>query len=82
MKVKVIGPGCKKCQSLEEKVRDIINQLGIRAEVEKVRDLKQIIDYGVLLTPALVIDGEVKVSGRIPNEKEIIDWLQERAGKR
>lgn len=73
--VKVLGPGCPKCRALEEEVRRVVAELGLPVEVEKVSDISEIIQYGVVLTPALVVDGEVKVSGRVPNRKEIEEWL-------
>lgn len=73
--VKVLGPGCPKCRALEEEVRRVVAELGLPVEVEKVSDIGEIVKYGIALTPALVVDGEVKVSGRLPNRKEIEEWL-------
>lgn len=75
MKVEVLGTGCAKCHKLEETVRDLVKENDIDAEVVKVEDLKVISGYGVFMTPALVVDGEVKVAGKLPKESEILKWL-------
>ncbi|MGM0366818.1 MAG: thioredoxin family protein [Actinomycetota bacterium] len=71
MKIQILGSGCPKCKKTEENARKAIKNLGIEAEVEKVTDVNQIIDYGVMTTPALAVDGEVKFSGKIPLVQEI-----------
>jgi small redox-active disulfide protein 2 len=76
MKVEVLGSGCKKCQALEEQARAAVAQLGVEAEVEHVTDMRRIAGYGVLSTPALVIDGKVKCAGRLPSADELKKWLQ------
>jgi len=73
--------GCKKCHALEEQTRAALQELGVQAEVEHVTDLKRIMAYGVLATPALVVDGQVKVAGRLPSVEEIKSWLQAEAAK-
>jgi small redox-active disulfide protein 2 len=75
MKVEVLGVGCAKCHKLEEMVREIVKKHGIDAQVEKVEDIKVFGQYGVFMTPALVVDGEVKVAGKVPKEAEIVKWL-------
>ena len=74
--VKILGTGCAKCKILDKRVRQICTKNGISADIEKVEDINKIIEFGVMSTPALVIDGEVKATGRIPKENEIIRWLQ------
>lgn len=59
-------------------MRETVKELGIEAEVVKVKDIKTITNYGVMLTPALVVDGVVKVAGKVPNIEEIMDWVKER----
>ena len=71
MKIKILGTGCPKCQQLEEATRDAIKDLGIDAEVEKVKDIVKIMEYPVLTTPALVIDEKVVLSGRVPARDEV-----------
>jgi small redox-active disulfide protein 2 len=75
MKVEVLGVGCAKCHKLEEMVQEIVKKHGIDAEVVKVEDIKVFGQYGVFMTPALVVDGEVKVAGKLPKEAEILKWL-------
>jgi small redox-active disulfide protein 2 len=75
MKVEVLGVGCAKCHKLEELVQEIVKKHGIDAEVVKVEDIKVFGRYGVFMTPALVVDGEVKVAGKLPKEAEILKWL-------
>ncbi|MHB8203706.1 MAG: thioredoxin family protein [Desulfomonilaceae bacterium] len=75
MKVEILGVGCAKCHKLEEMVRDIVKKNSIDAEVVKVEDLKVFGQYGVFMTPALVVDGQVKVAGMLPKESDILTWL-------
>ena len=75
MDVKVLGPGCMKCKKLYEQVDQSIKQLGLNANLVKVEKIDEIIRFGVLATPALVINGEVKVAGRLPNAAELTNWL-------
>ncbi len=70
-KVEVLGMGCPKCQATLKNVEEALQRLGIEAEVTKVEDLTEITSRGVMVTPALVIDGEIKVSGRVPSVIEI-----------
>ena len=75
MVIKVLGPGCPKCQQTEKVVKEAIAEAGISAEVEKVTDMMKIAGYGVFGTPAVVINGEVKSVGKIPKKDEIKKWL-------
>ncbi|MGE5456787.1 MAG: thioredoxin family protein [Methanococcaceae archaeon] len=77
MLVKVLGSGCTKCKNLEAKVREIIEKNSIPAEVIKVQDIQEIIGYGVMSTPALVINEKVKSYGVIPKDDQILTWLRE-----
>lgn len=74
-KIQILGTGCPKCMKLEELSRKAADELGIEYEVEKVKDIKQIMNFGVMMTPALVVDGEVKVAGRVPSLEEIKKYL-------
>ena len=76
MKIEILGVGCAKCHKREELVRDIVSKEGISADISKVEDFKKIMNYGVMTTPALVVDGEVKAAGRIPSEDQIKNWLK------
>jgi small redox-active disulfide protein 2 len=77
MVIKVLGPGCANCRRLEESVREAVSRTGIAAEVVKVDDVAEIMSYGVLSTPGLVVDEELKVSGRVPSADEIARILRE-----
>ena len=76
MEIKVLGTGCKKCKAFEQQVRKIVESNNIEANVQKEEDLLQIMAYGVMSTPALVINEKVVVKGRVPNEKEILELLK------
>ncbi len=71
MEIKILGTGCKKCNELEEATKKTVTVLGINATIGKEEDMMNIMSYGVNRTPALVVDGKVVVSGRVPNEKEL-----------
>lgn len=75
MDIKVLGTGCPKCKALEKAVIDSLTELEIKADVSKVEDIMLIMQYGVMNTPALVIDGKVVLSGRLPNNKELKNLL-------
>jgi small redox-active disulfide protein 2 len=74
-KVTVYGPGCVKCKKTEELVRQVIAETGASAAVEKVSDVQAIVAAGVMSTPAVAVDGEVKLSGRIPTSDELRQWI-------
>ena len=76
MQIKILGTGCAKCQRLEQLTREVVAELGIEAQFDHVRDMKMIMAYPVMTTPALVIDEAVKVSGRMPSKDEIAGWLK------
>lgn len=78
MKIEILGTGCPKCKKLTELTRNIIQELDITVEITKVTDINKIIEYGVMVTPALVIDGEIKVVGKIPGKEDIIKWVTEK----
>lgn len=72
MEIKILGPGCPKCKTLEQLTRQVVEQNGIDATVTKVEDIVAIMNYGVMTTPALVIDGKVVLKGRVPSADELI----------
>jgi small redox-active disulfide protein 2 len=76
MEIRVFGPGCANCIKLEKVVVEVIREMGITEQVQKVSDIKEMLSYGIMSTPALVIDGKVKFSGRIPSKDEIKKYLQ------
>ncbi len=75
MKVEILGVGCAKCTKLYDMVSELVKRKNLNAEVVKVEDLKVFSHYGVFMTPALVVDGQVKVAGKVPKESEILKWL-------
>lgn len=75
--VKVLGTGCKKCQTLEAKVRDLVATNQIDATVEKVTDIQEMVNYGIMMTPGLIINEKVKSFGIIPKDDQLISWLKE-----
>ena len=77
MNIKVLGPGCAKCHALEDAVKAVVKELQLDAQVEKVKDMKQILAYNILMTPGLVINEKVVAAARIPNAAEIKGWLNE-----
>jgi len=81
MKIKVLGTGCAKCKKLYSEAEKAVTTSGINVELEKVENIDEIMKYGVMMTPALVIDGEVKTSGRIPHASEIVTLIKTAAVK-
>ncbi|MFT5874190.1 MAG: small redox-active disulfide protein 2 [Clostridium sp.] len=75
MIIKVLGSGCANCKKLEENTKKAVEELGIEATIEKVEDFKKIMAYGVMKTPALVVDEKVKIMGRVPSSDEIKKYL-------
>lgn len=71
MKIEILGVGCFKCKQLTANTRDAVNELNIKAEISKVTDIDKITEYGVIMTPALAIDGKVVSSGKVPSKDEI-----------
>ncbi len=72
MEIKVLGPGCAKCQQTEKIVKEAVAEAGVDAQVEKITDIMKIMTYGVMGTPAVVVDGQVKSSGKVPKKEEVI----------
>ena len=79
MNIKILGPGCANCHNLEKQTRKALDQLGIDAQIENVTDYGDIMGYGVMKTPGLVIDEEVVVYGRVPKADEIAQLIGRRA---
>jgi len=71
MQILVIGPGCAKCKTLAQYTEQAVNELGVTAEINKVTDLKQIMALGVMMTPALAVNGTLKVVGKVPGVAEL-----------
>ena len=76
MKIEVLGTGCPKCKKTIENAQKAVKDLGIDAEIVKVEKIDDIMKYGVMMTPALAIDGQVKVAGKIPSAEQIAEWIK------
>ncbi|MFA5354122.1 MAG: thioredoxin family protein [Thermodesulfovibrionales bacterium] len=76
MKIEVVGSGCSKCAELKKRAKEAVAITGIEATVEHVYDMNKIIERGIFMTPALVIDGKTVVSGKIPSVEEIVEFLR------
>jgi len=74
-KLQILGTGCPKCKKLTENTEAAAKALGIEYEIEKITDINKIMKFGVMMTPALVVDREVKVAGKVPSADEIAKWL-------
>jgi len=75
MEIKVLGPGCPKCEATKKNVEEAVNESGLNADITKVTDTMEIAKHGVFGTPAVVVDGEVKCVGKIPKKDEIKGWI-------
>jgi len=75
-KLKVLGPGCSRCEQLAQSAKVAAEELGLEYELEKITDLNRFIDYGVMMTPGLVVDGELKVHGKVPSVDELKELFQ------
>ncbi|HGE69456.1 TPA: thioredoxin family protein [Candidatus Poribacteria bacterium] len=76
MKIEILGTGCPKCKKTLENVQKAVKDLKIEAEIVKVEKIDDIMKYGVMITPALAINGEVKVAGKIPSPEQIAEWIK------
>jgi small redox-active disulfide protein 2 len=77
LEIKILGPGCARCDKLERDVRSLLTEMNVPAEIQHVRDPMAIADYGVMGTPALVMNRVIKAAGRVPRKDEIMKWIQE-----
>ena len=75
MDIKVCGPGCPKCHEAERIVIEAVGQAGVAATIEKITDFNEIAKLGVFATPAVVIDGQIKCTGKVPSKKDVMSWL-------
>jgi small redox-active disulfide protein 2 len=74
--IKVLGPGCPKCQQTAKVVQEAVAESGVNAQIEKVTNVLDIARYGVLGTPAVVVDGQVKSVGKIPKKEDVLNWIK------
>lgn len=77
MKIEIFGPGCHRCQEVERNAMVALSELNISADVEKIKDITEIVDAGIMQTPGLRINGKIKCFGRIPKAEEIKKWIAE-----
>jgi small redox-active disulfide protein 2 len=80
VEIKVLGPGCKRCVELYDLTLSAVEEAGVEATVIKVDQLDQIMAFGIMITPGLVIDGEVLCSGKLPKQSQIVEWILNPAG--
>jgi small redox-active disulfide protein 2 len=78
MEIKVLGPGCAKCEQTEKIVKEAVSETGVDAQITKVTDVMEIAKHGVFVTPAVVVDGEVKSVGKVPGEEEVKAWIEKK----
>ena len=76
MEMQILGTGCTKCKKTTANAGKAVKELGVNAEIVKVEKIDDIMSYGVMMTPALAIDGDVKVAGKIPSPKQIAEWIK------
>lgn len=77
MEIRILGPGCPRCGEVEKRTINALAELNVSADVQKITDIKKIVEYKIMGTPGLVINGKVKCYGRIPSADEIKNWLRE-----
>ena len=75
MNIKILGPGCARCQQLEKTTKEVVKELGIDADIEEVKDINKIMEYPILTTPGLVINGQVLCAGRVPPKSEVTQLI-------
>lgn len=76
IEVKVLGPGCKNCQTTKKLIEDVTDENGIAITIEKVEDMAEIMSYGIMSTPGVLIDGKIAHAGSIPDKKTILSWFK------
>jgi small redox-active disulfide protein 2 len=81
MEIKILGTGCPRCQEVEKRTLDVLTEMNLAADVQKITDIKKIMEYKIMGTPGLVINGKVKSAGKIPAKSQIKQWIEEEMGK-
>ena len=77
MEIRILGPGCPRCHEVEKRTINVLAELNVGADVQKMTNIKEISEFGVFATPALVVNGKVKCVGRIPSQDEVKRWIRE-----
>jgi len=77
MEIRILGPGCPRCEEVRKRTINVLAEMDIAADVQKITDMKKIMEYKILTTPGVVINGELKSTGRIPSKDEIRKWIEE-----
>jgi small redox-active disulfide protein 2 len=77
MDIKILGVGCPRCKKLEQQVRNVVAENNITADIEKITDVQEMVQYGIMATPGLVINGKVKSSGLTLRDEQILNWIKE-----
>ncbi|MBW1944462.1 MAG: thioredoxin family protein [Deltaproteobacteria bacterium] len=81
MEIKVLGPGCPNCERLEQDLMSLMTELQVKADLEHVRNPLEISEYGVMGMPGLVVNGQIKCTGKVPSREQLKTWLLEAVGK-
>lgn len=79
VEIKVLGPGCHRCRQLEKDIRNLLEEMNVAADLEKIEDVNEIAEYNVVVTPGLIINGEVKMAGKVPTKRQLKQWIEEEA---
>lgn len=77
IEIKVLGPGCPNCIKLENLVKEVVAENNIEANIEKITDMEKFLDYGIMLTPGLIVNGKALVSGKLPTKSTLEHWLKD-----
>jgi len=81
MEIRILGPGCPRCNEVEKRTINVLAEMNIAADVQKITDLNKIAEHKIFATPGLIINGKIKCSGRIPSKEEIKKWIEEEMNK-
>jgi len=76
MRVLILGTGCTKCRTLEERIRQLVAKHQLDVQVDKITDLREIMTYNIMMTPGVVVDGEIKSVGVIPKDEQLLQWMK------
>jgi small redox-active disulfide protein 2 len=77
MEIRILGPGCPRCQEVYKRTQEVLAELNIAADIEKITDIKKIMEYKIMATPGLIVNDKVKCAGKIPAKSQIKQWIEE-----